>query len=148
MSLFDHTEQTKIEYLNKYLQENKDLTFNEVLEKLKSESKLEWLLNLKVQDLFKFKEPKIIKKEFVQDKEDYEKQIISFLEENGVGESERGFSSMEILNSIGGNQNAIRKALNNLLEENLVFSTGETHGKKWVLYKFKKQASRKYGVQR
>lgn len=144
MSIFDHTEQTKIDYLISYFRENKDLTFEEVFEKLKTESKFEWLIKLKIKDIFKYKDLKVIKKEHVEDIEEYEKKVIKFLEDNGVGESGRGFSTTEILNDIGGNQNTLRNLLNVLFENNTVFSTGETQGKKWVLGKFKKLAIKNY----
>lgn len=149
MSIFDHTEQTKKEYIINFFRENKDSSFEEVFEKLKSDSedganKFEWLLNLKVKDLLKYKELRKIKKELIDDIEEYEKKLLEFLTNNGVGPSERGFSTTEILDEIGGNPLELRNLLNELLENNIVWSTGETQAKRWVLHKHKKQAMGKY----
>lgn len=144
MSIFDYTEQTKKDYLIKFFHENKDLSFQDVFTKLKYDQKFDWLLDLKINDIFKYKEIKKIRKEFVEDLEEYQKTILKFLEDNGIGESGRGFSTSEILDKIGGNANSLRNILNELLDKNIVFSTGETQGKKWIIVKYKKQAYNRY----
>lgn len=136
----------QIEYVSSQLRKFKDQTFGEFLDFLVEEEKLDILRSLNVNDILKIKDLRIQVDEEVSNIEEYKSKIEEFLSENKLGKPphNRGATTPEILEEIGGNPLSLRKALSSLKEEKRVFDTGKTQGQRWVLWQYKEQAEKAY----
>lgn len=114
-----------------------------ILNRLVKDGKLE---SFKSEDK-KYKKYRIKKANDPQFRKEKKAEILKLLEETGLGKS-RGFSPLEIGISVGlENEVFKRELLSELESENLVFSTGLTKGKKYVMANLKEKAIEIYNAE-
>lgn len=99
---------------------------------------------LKITDVFNITTPNRLYNELINDEILYTEKILKYLEKIKLGNQGRGVLSKDILENVGGNPTILRNILLNLDKNKLVFSTGKTRTKSWVLIKYKSEASKKW----
>lgn len=133
------------------LLKQKKLSLGDFLQKLEQDER-DLFIQFQLEELFDFsvleketkaEEKKTDNKALISDESEYKTKILSFLKKSGLGESGRGFSTSEVVESCGGDNATARTILNILVQEKVVDSTGKTRNLRWVVKELHKQAMEK-----
>jgi hypothetical protein len=141
-SLINELNQKIIEELKFFISLHYDDNIGYLINNLSNNDKL-FLFESKISIFFKTKTINSIINETIEDEEDYENKILTYLEKVKLGESGKGVATKDILLNIGGNASSLRNKLISLEQRKLVAGIGKTISKTWVIYGLMLDAKKK-----